>query len=229
MLFVIPARGGSKGIPKKNIKNLGEKSLITYSIDIARHFCNDNDICVTTDDDEIINKIKVECNLSVPFIRPAELATDTSSSYDVLIHAINFYIDKGLNYDSIVLLQPTSPFRTIKNVKDALSEFENSNPDMVVSVKVSSANPYYNLFEENKEGYLEKSKPSNYIRRQDCPNVYEYNGAVYVINVNSLFQNKSLQFEKVKKTVMTDEESLDIDTEFDWKIAELLIEKKNES
>lgn len=222
-LFIITARGGSKGIPKKNIKILNGKPLIDYSIKIARNFCADNDICVSTDDDDIINTLSSFSNYTVPFVRPKELATDTATSYDVLIHALNFYQKKNIFYNTIVLLQPTSPFRTIKNVQQALDEYTLNKVDMVVSVKESSANPYYNLFEENDKGLLQKSKPSIFTRRQDCPKVYEYNGAVYVINVESLLQKNVSEFTQIKKIVMSDDESLDIDTPFDWKIAELLI------
>jgi len=225
-LFLIPARGGSKGIPKKNIKNLGNKPLIAYSIDIAREFAQDIDICVSTDDPEIIKTVKDVCGYSVPFIRPDYLATDTASSYDVLMHAIDFYNNNGVYYDTIVLLQPTSPFRTIQNVKDAIELYKSDTVDMIVSVRESKSNPYFNLFEENEKKYLEKSKKSNYTRRQDCPKVYEYNGAVYVINTKSLIHNQSLQFEKVKKIVMTENESIDIDTYLDWYVAEMLLKKE---
>ncbi len=227
-LFLITARGGSKGILRKNIKQLGGKPLIAYSIDIARKFVSDEFICVSTDSDEIINVVE-NYGLKVPFKRPDELAKDVSGSYEVILHAFNWYKNNGITFKSIVLLQPTSPFRTKKNVEDALDLFSSNDLDMVVSVLKSKANPYYNLFEEDENGYLAKSKKSNYTRRQDCPDVYEYNGAVYVFNVDSLNEKNINQFAKVKKIVMAEEESLDIDTPLDWEIAELLISKKNGS
>ncbi len=227
-LFLITARGGSKGIPHKNIKKLGGKSLITYSIDVARQFVKDEFICISTDSTEIIEVVE-NYGLKVPFIRPDLLATDTAGSYEVILHAINWYKNNGITFKSIVLLQPTSPFRTEHNVKEALDIFSSNRVDMVVSVVQSKANPYYNLFEEDENGYLAKSKKSNYIRRQDCPDAYEYNGAVYVFNVDSLNEKNINQFYKVKKIVMAEEESLDIDTPLDWEIAELLISKKNGS
>ena len=108
VLVIIPARGGSKGIPYKNIKELGDKPLICYSIDVARQLTSDENICVTTDDDAII-KVVEDYGLKVPFKRPDYLATDTCGSNEVLQHAYQFYIDKGMQYDLIVLLQPTSP------------------------------------------------------------------------------------------------------------------------
>lgn len=226
-LFVIPARGGSKGVIKKNSKVLGSKPLIGYSIELARLFANDIDICVSTDDDEIIELVSNKYKLNIPFKRPTELATDSSSTYDVLLHAVDYYLKQGIKYDTLALLQPTSPFRTKKNIEDALNLFSENNIDMVVSVKESKANPYFNLFEENNDGFLTKSKESNYSRRQDCPPVFEYNGAVYVIKIESLLQKNINQFKLVKKIVMTEEESLDIDTPLDWQFAEFFISQKN--
>ena len=224
-LFIIPARGGSKGIPKKNSKLLNNIPLIFYSINVARKFVNDSDICVTTDDLELIELVKRDLNLNIPFTRPDHLASDNAGTYEVLLHAIEHYEKLGHTYDTIILLQPTSPLRTEKNIAEAIELYKNSSVDMVVSVKESSANPYYNLFEENENGYLQKSKLGSYNRRQDCPSVYEYNGAIYIINVTSLKQSKLSEFKAIKKYVMPEENSVDIDTPLDWKIAEFLIQQ----
>ena len=220
-LFIIPARGGSKGIPRKNIKELNGKSLIYYSIDVARQLSADDLICVSTDDDEIIEKVQ-EYGLKVPFKRPAELATDTAGTYEVLLHALNFYKEKGCKIDKVVVLQPTSPFRTAQHVKEALQIFTD-DIDMVVSVKETKSNPYYVLAEENEDGFLEKSKKGDFVRRQDCPKVYEYNGAIYIISTASLICKEISKFKRTKKYVMTDISSLDIDNKLDWKIAECLL------
>jgi N-acylneuraminate cytidylyltransferase len=229
-LFIIPARGGSKGLPGKNIKPLNDVPLIFYSIDVARKFTNDSNICISTDDTKIKNLVEKGRNLKVPFVRPSELATDSAGTYEVLIHALDFYeMQMKKNYDAIVLLQPTSPFRTKKDVENALHLFNPSQHDMVVSVVETKANPYFSLFEENDSGFLEQSKKSNYTRRQDCPKVYEYNGAVYVINVNSLKKMKINEFVRIQKSLMDKENSLDIDTPFDWEIAEYFAKKKKSS
>jgi N-acylneuraminate cytidylyltransferase len=222
-LILIPARGGSKGVPKKNIKKLIEKPLIFYSIDVARGVTDDSNICISTDDNDIIETVKNGRKLKVPFIRPYELATDTATSYDVMLHAINHYENIGRNYESIILLQPTSPLRLIKHLKEAISLYNSSNVEMVVSVVESKGNPYFNLFEENSRGLLEKSKKANYTRRQDCPKVYEYNGSIYIIDIKSLKKGPVSTFTKIKKYEMEPKYSVDIDTPFDWKIAELLI------
>jgi N-acylneuraminate cytidylyltransferase len=232
-LILIPARGGSKGVPKKNIKKLIEKPLIFYSIDVARGVTDDSNICISTDDNDIIETVKNGRKLKVPFIRPYELATDTATSYDVMLHAINHYENIGRNYESIILLQPTSPLRLIKHLKEAISLYNSSNVEMVVSVVESKGNPYFNLFEENSRGLLEKSKKANYTRRQDCPKVYEYNGSIYIIDIKSLKKGPVSTFTKIKKYEMEPKYSVDIDTPFDWKIAELLISenlsKRNEN
>ena len=116
-LFVIPARGGSKGIPHKNIRPLAGKPLIGYAIDTARHFADDCDICLSTDDPEIAAVATGQFGLAVPFLRPAELATDKSGTYEVLLHALDYYRNRGIDYECLVLLQPTSPFRAIDDVR----------------------------------------------------------------------------------------------------------------
>ena len=223
-LVIIPARGGSKGIPYKNIKPLNGKPLICYSIDVAREFTYEDNICVSTDDDKIISVVE-RYGLNVPFKRPSELASDTASSNDVLLHALNFYEQQGRAIDVIVLLQPTSPFRKVGFLKEAIALFDPSI-DMVVSVKESHANPYYNCFEENSNGYLTISKSTDHpiTRRQDATKVWEYNGSIYVINPTSLKEKGMQHFTAIRKYPMPDNYSIDIDTPFDWKIAELFLQ-----
>lgn len=225
ILAIIPARGGSKGIPHKNIKLMDGKPLITYSIDIARGIVNDIDICVSTDDDEIINTVK-EYGLEVPFKRPDKLATDTAATNDVLLHAINFYRLNGKEYDLILLLQPTSPLRELRHVKEALALYTDS-ADMVVSVKESHAAVV--LCAENDYGYLDSVFNKQGGRRQDIRSFYEYNGAIYVINVAALERKGLHGLDKKIKYIMPEENSIDIDTQYDWNIAEyLLILRKKE-
>jgi CMP-N,N'-diacetyllegionaminic acid synthase len=222
-LVVIPARGGSKGIPRKNIKLLQGKPLIQYSIEEAQKIFSDEYIFISTDDREI-KEVVEKSGLKIPILRPKELATDTSGTYEVLLHAINYY-EKNKNYfpDVIVLLQPTSPFRNAKHIKEALNLFC-SDCEMVVSVKETKSNPYYLLREENQDGWLVKSKDGNFTRRQDCPKVYELNGAIYVINVNSLKEKAPHEFTRVRKYEMDELSSHDIDSELDWKITEVLLD-----
>ena len=222
-LVIIPARGGSKGIKNKNIKLLKGKPLINYTIEEARKVFDDSKIYISTDSIEIKNIVE-DAGIKVPFIRPEELATDTANSRDVVLHAINYYEKKNdLILDYIILLQPTSPFRNSKNIMDSLALW-NKNIDMVVSVKETKSNPYYNLFEENSEGLLIKSKKSDFTRRQDIPKVWELNGAIYLINALSIKSKKIHEFNKVVKYEMDEISSLDIDNKLDWLFAETVSE-----
>ncbi|ASV30190.1 acylneuraminate cytidylyltransferase family protein [Maribacter cobaltidurans] len=219
VLVVIPARGGSKGIPRKNIKLFNGRPLIDYTIKAALRIFPRKNICISSDDEEILT-VAEDLGLEISFKRPDCLATDTSGSREVLLHAVDFYEKKGYVYDTLVLLQPTSPFRTFKHIERALKLYE-SDLDMVVSVKESKSNPYYNLFEE-EQGFLRKSKKGSFIRRQDVPKVYEYNGAIYIININSIKEKDMSDFDKIRKFEMDEISSMDLDTPFDWKIGELL-------
>lgn len=224
ILVIIPARGGSKGIPRKNIKPLNGKPLIYYTIDCARAICDDANICVSTDDDEII-KVVEDYGLKVSFKRPSELATDTAGTYEVLLHALNFYEQQGMHYDVVVLLQNTSPFRTAEHMKDALKLYS-SDIDMVVSVKECPANPYYCVFEEDANGYLHVCKgDGNIFRRQDAPKVYEYNGAIYIMNAETLKTTHMHKMQKRVKYIMDDASSFDLDTTWDWQMAEMMAKK----
>lgn len=221
-LCIIPARGGSKGIPRKNIKLLNGRPLIYYSIDVARQLTADSNICVSTDDDEII-KVVEDYNLKVPFVRPKELATDTATTGNVLLHAINYYESIGKFFDAVIILQPTSPLRSHKDINDAIALYSD-DIDMVTSVKKSSVAAV--LCEENIDGFLEMTLNKEDARRQDVKPYYEYNGAVYIINPKSLKEKGMKGFSKIKKIVMDDISSIDIDTPFDWIIAETILEKK---
>lgn len=222
-LVIIPARGGSKGVPGKNIKILGGKPLIQYTIHAALQIVPKEFICVSTDDLKIKNTVE-NIGIAVPFLRPDELATDSSGTQEVLLHALAHYENQGFKFDAIILLQPTSPFRNEKHIKEAVSLY-NNDLDMLVSVKETKANPYYILREENENGYLVKSKEANFTRRQDCPKVWELNGAIYIINIISLKQNNIGEFQKVKKYEMNEIDSHDIDTSFDWDIADVIIKQ----
>lgn len=220
-LFLIPARGGSKGIPGKNIKQFCGKPLICHSIDHARALSDDALICVSTDSEEI-RGVAEDHGLHVPFLRPAELATDRSGSREVMIHALDRYRDMGVDIDRLVLLQPTSPLRTPEDIQNCLDLYT-PQLDMVVSVKEAATNPYYNAFEPDEDGYLHISKgPGTFTRRQDAPKVWEYNGAVYVINPASLRERPMGIFERRRMYAMPAERSVDLDTPLDWLMAEQL-------
>ena len=207
----------------KNKRLLNGKPLIMYTIEAVMKVADRKDICVSTDDPEII-EIARQAGLDVPFIRPSSLSQDDSSSREVLLHALDFYKSKGKNYKRVVMLQPTSPLRRPEDISGAMKLF-NSSVDCVVSVFKTKSNPYYVLFEENREGFLKKSKEGFFQRRQDCPDVYELNGAVYVISVVALREKDITLMERIVKYEMDEFSSIDIDTELDFTIADILIQK----
>lgn len=223
ILFLIPARGASKGIPGKNIKTFLNKPLICHTLDVARHLATESDICVSTDDDEIIKAVEAYGH-KVSFKRPKELSTDASGSYEVIMHALSYFESIGVFYDCLVLLQPTSPFRKSIHVEEAFKIYS-SDLDMVVSVKEANTNPYFGLYEENSNGLLEKSKTGNYSRRQDCPKAWQFNGAIYIMNIDSLKHSHFSEFKNIRKYEMNEFDSIDLDTMLDWEWANFLLQK----
>ena len=229
-LFLIPARAGSKGLPKKNIKQLGAKPLIGYTIEFALQNALKGDIiCISTNDIEVVEIAKNNYNLEVPFIRSEELSNDTASTFDVIIDALNFYKQNGYYFEKIMLLQPTSPFRTQNDFQKINNIYRKTGADMVVSVKKSKESPYFTLFQEDKSGCLKKIiTNSNFQTRQECPPVYVYNGSMYLVNTEKFLEIKNFNFENIVKFEMPDSRSIDIDTKLDWILAEYYQNMYNE-
>lgn len=223
-LFIIPARGGSKGIPGKNIRPLGGKPLIEYSIDVARQLATSPRHIIVSTDDEAIAAVARRAGVDVPWLRPASLATDTSGSREVILHAMDKADEAGIRYDCVVLLQPTSPLRTAADVKACLDLYSDA-VDMVVTVKPAACNPYYDCFETDPAtGYLHVSKGDGLItRRQDAPPAWQYNGAVYVINPASIRRYQLGAMPRRVASPMPADRSVDLDSLLDWQIAESLI------
>lgn len=230
-LYLIPARAGSKGLPGKNVKILGDKSLVAYSIKFAQECMTEGDaLCVSTNDVDVLNVCN-ELQVTPPFVRPDELAGDTSSTADVIIHAIEFYRSRGEEFEEIVLLQPTSPFRSKTDMDAMIGIMDEKACDMVVSVKEVKDNPYFNLFIEGEEGMLQSFIQENQrvSRRQDAPTAYAYNGSIYLFNRSEFERLKGLAFGRIIKYVMPDSRSVDIDTPLDWNIAEFFLNRLDEN
>lgn len=225
-LYLIPARGGSKGVPGKNIRLLGGKPLIAHSIGHALEVADREDVVVSTDSEEI-KGAALEAGARVPFLRPAELASDTAGSQEVMLHAIDYLSTKGENYDTIVLLQPTSPLRDPADIKRAVEIYKESGADMVVSVAEARTNPYYNAFETDKNGFLKISKgEGNLTRRQDAPKVWEFTGAIYVIKVSALREKSITKFDRILPLPTKRETAIDIDEEMDFLVCEEMIKNR---
>lgn len=226
ILAIIPARGGSKGIPKKNIKLLNGVPLITYTLQEAKKSRYISRVVVSTDDKEIAD-VAIHFNGEVPCLRPKELATDTASTVDSIIHMID-YLKERENYipDYICLLQCTSPFRTYEDIDKSIEKLLVSEFDGIISVCEAETNPYWtNIFEKDKLKYfIEEGK--NITRRQDLPNVYRYNGAIYIIKTDIFMREKAFETDNITGYVMSNENSIDIDTMTDFKIAEILMKER---
>jgi len=222
---IIPARGGSKGIPNKNIKLLGGKPLIHYTLDAARNNFNMDQIVVSTDSQNIRTVVE-SYGQPIFSLRPSELSQDNSSSEDVINYELNQWKLRNGSYpDHVILLQVTSPLRNAAHLNEAWNEYCNLGEEMLVSVCASKCNPYYNLFEEN-DGYLRKSKEGDFTRRQDCPEIWELNGAIYIFQTHR-FLEVGIEGMKKKKYEMDNLSSIDIDNMNDWMLAEILLNQRN--
>lgn len=217
VLAIIPARGGSKGVPRKNIKLLGGKPLIEWTVEAAKGSRYIGQIVISTDDEEIASVAK-NAGCELPFMRPEYLATDTASSMDVIAHTIDSL--EG-SYNWLVLLQPTSPFRTAQHIDQAFELILKYNASSCVSVVESNKSPEW-MFWLDDEGRsmspILEGVPST--RRQDCRTAYLMNGALYICSVKAFEEQKKLVFADTVPYVMSETDSLDIDTLEDFYRAE---------
>lgn len=229
ILAFIPARGGSKRLPGKNIRILGDKPLIVWSIDAAKGIPEICDILVSTDSSEIAEICK-ESGVLVPWLRPADLATDTASSVDVAIHALDWYEAEKGAVDGILLLQPTSPFRTQEAIRKGIMLFMKHDRKPVLGVSPTHAHPMWTL--KMKGDYLVPYMQEHGLesRSQDLPPAYIVNGSFYLISPAELRNCKSFMGSKtIPLTIESPQEALDIDTEWDFKIAEIFAKDIYES
>jgi len=221
ILGVIPARGGSKGVPKKNIKLLGNIPLIEYTIKDAQKATLLTKIVVSTDDPEIALTAEM-AGLKPPFLRPSELAQDTSTSLEVIQHALAFFKENGELFDAVCLLQPTNPFREHGFIDEAIEKFINSKADSLVSVLPvpHEFNPHW-VFEKNETGVLKIATGESTIisRRQDLPQAFHRDGAIYITKTEVL-EAGSLYGENITSIESNPKYYINIDTQKDWNKAE---------
>jgi N-acylneuraminate cytidylyltransferase len=217
VLAIIPARGGSKGVPRKNIKDLAGKPLVAWTIEAAKKSKYIDKLIISSDDDEIISVAK-KWGAEAPFVRPAELALDTTPGMDPVLHAL----DQVPGFDLIVLLQPTSPLRITADIDESIERCLSANS--CVSMAEVEQSPYWMYtIKENHEMKPIMNLDSKIVRRQDLPKVYTLNGAVYVAKCNWLINTRSFVTDETLSYVMPISRSMDIDTEIDFKMAELII------
>lgn len=224
-LIVIPARGGSKGIKRKNLVDLNGHPLIWYTLDAARKANLNANICITTDDSEI-RDFAVSKGFDVPFLRPAELAQDNSGTIPVIRHAIEWYRNNRNYYpNNILLLQPTSPCRTAEDIMKACVIFEKSGKESLLSVNKVNEHPCeYITPKDNGFDYV--MQPPLTPGRQNFPDVYFINGAIYICKCNFILDNDKLFDNKSATYEMSMNHSVDIDDIFSLRVAELIIRNK---
>ncbi len=227
ILGVITARGGSKGVPGKNIKLLGGMPLISYTIDTAKKSKLITDLVVSTDDMEIA-EVARQYGAEVPFIRPKELAEDKTPHLPVMQHSIRFMEEKlGKKFDYVVILQPTSPFRTAEDIDETLEVLIKTGADSAVSlVEIETAeHPMKIKKVENNLVVPYCMKEEEGIRRQDLPIAYKRNGSVYAMRRDLIIKDNRLYGEKIVGYIVSKERSVDIDVPFDWIKAEHILEE----
>ena len=228
ILGIIPARGGSKSIPKKNIRLLAGKPLIAHTIETAKKCKMLTKVIVSTDDNEIAEASK-KYGGDIPFKRPEELAKDDTPMVPVLQHAVS-YVEKNENVhvDIIVLLDPTSPFRRIEDIEACIKKLEDKNADSVVTVCDVEHNPYFvmvRLDDDRLTPLIETDKEIT--RRQDAPKVYRVNAAVYAIKRDVLMNKGKVITDNTLAVIMPQELSAHVDHKVDFEFAEFLMEKGN--
>ena len=218
---LIPARGGSKGIPRKNIKFIAGKPLIVWTIEAALRSSLLSAVVVSTDDLEIA-EVARRAGAQVPFLRPAELAQDQTPGLDPVLHAL----DQLPQYDSVLLLQPTSPLRTTDDIDGFLKLVAQKKSPSAVSVTEADTHPYWTYrlnADQTMARFVVDVAPV--ARRQDLPAVFSLNGAMYFADANWLRDSGSLVSAETLAYFMSKEHSVDLDTPLDWKFAELLLKE----
>lgn len=215
VLAIIPARGGSKGLLRKNIRPLLDKPLIAWTIEEAKKSKYIDTLIVSTDDEEIAEVSKIY-NADVPFLRPADLAADSSATIDVLIHALDWFRKRGNRFDYLVLLEPTSPLREAKDIDICIEKLlAHKSAISIVSVAlIEQGHPEYNVIIDDKTGLVKKiggATNFNILRRQDLSNIYFFDGTIYISEVEGLFLKKTFYHELTMSYIVPKWKSYEVD------------------
>jgi len=223
VLAIIPARGGSKRLPRKNILPLGGKPLLGWTIDAANQCEHIDRVIVSTEDAEIA-EVSKKFGCEIPFYRPHELSTDETTTLDVVLHLLDELEKADEHYDYVVLLQPTSPLRTAEHISSAFNQLTNNNKaSSVVSVCLAEHHPLWcNTLPEDASLSSFMRKEIHNLRSQDLPDYYRLNGAIYICEVGVLRSKKTFFPEQgCYAFIMSQEDSIDIDTRDDFNLAQL--------
>ena len=223
ILAIIPARGGSKGIPLKNIQKLAGKPLLEYTIESAKNSKKINKIVVSTDSLKI-SKLAKLCGAEIPFLRPKNISGSKSSTIDAIKHTLKYFSNQYVP-DIVVILQPTSPFRTPKMIDTAIRLLEKSNATSVVSVSKGKLHPYQSYFyEDNFLKHFKNNREKKYYQRQQLPDLFYENGTVYAFWNKTLQKFDSIYGPRIKPLVAKkDEIHVDIDNKFDLFVSEMIL------
>jgi len=228
ILAIIPARGGSKGIPGKNIKLLNGKPLLGYTSDVALQSKYLTEVVVSTEDEEVTEAAK-KLGIKVPFVRPKELAEDNTPTIDVIVHTLKWYENQNIYFNAVCLLQVTSPFRTVDFLDKAIEKFIEKDCDSLVSVQKvpHEYNPHW-TFEINSEGNLKIVTGETKIisRRQDLPIAYHRDGSIYITKTEVLLKEYSLYGKSTAFIESDPKFYVNIDTIYDWEKAEKMIQNR---
>jgi|TARA_B100000959_G_scaffold12248_1_gene12155 N-acylneuraminate cytidylyltransferase len=220
------ARGGSQGIPGKNIRLLAGKPLIAYAIETAFQSQLIDRVVVSTDDKKIA-RVAQECGAEIPFVRPKELAQNNSPEWLAWQHAIRTLKeqDNGRDLDVFVSIPPTAPLRVVEDLDNCIHSFLDNNVDVVITVKKASRHPSFNMVSIDENGYTTLVLPpsESISRRQDVSPVYDATTVAYVANPQFIMGEKSIFSGKIKSVIIPEERAVDIDTELDFQFAEYLV------
>ena len=222
------ARGGSKGVPRKNVRDLGGRPLIAYSIQCAQQCPSLGQVIVSTDDAEIADVAR-QWGARVPFVRPAELASDTASEWLAWQHAIAYCEDHDSGFGIFVSLPTTSPFRAVADVEACIALLrEDRNTDAVITVKKAERSPYFNMVSMDADGYAGLVIPpdADITRRQDAPAVFDMTTVAYAVRTRFIKEQRSLFAGRLKMVEVPPIRAIDIDTPHDFMVAELLVNNK---
>ena len=222
------ARAGSKGVPNKNIQTFNGKPLISWAVELALEVKQINEVFVSTDSEEIAEIARV-AGASIPFIRPSELATDTSPEWHSWQHFIKFLADKNGRLPEVFLSLPaTSPLRSTIDIENCLNEFKKGRADFVVGITPSERNPYFNMVKKVEDNQVDLviQQGDKYSRRQDTPEVFDLTTVCYVGKPSTILTKNSIFEGKVAGIEIPRERAIDIDTELDFRIAEFLFKSK---
>jgi len=225
ILGIIPARAGSKGIPGKNIKLLNDKPLLQYTAEVALESAELDRVILSTDNEEIAT-VGRNCGLDVPFLRPCNLSTDTSTAVETIRHAVNELEQSGQEYDAICYLQPTSPCRHSWHINKCVEEITRHNCDSVFTMRrvPNHFNPHWVFFKDSYGQLIISTQDEEIIpNRQSLPAAYHRDGSVYIVRHNIVMNENSLYGKRIRGVLIEDDFHVNIDTLEDWARAEAIM------